>query len=29
MLFVIDILSQGRHHLIYKHAISTFLEGTN
>ncbi|PWZ93968.1 RNA chaperone Hfq, partial [Staphylococcus pseudintermedius] len=21
--------SQGRHHLIYKHAISTFLEGTN
>lgn len=27
--YVIDILSQGCHHLIYKHAISTFLEGTN
>lgn len=26
---VVDFLSQGKHHLIYKHAFSTFLEGTN
>ncbi|AVP36961.1 RNA chaperone Hfq [Staphylococcus felis] len=26
---VIDFFSQGKHHLIYKHAISTFLEGTS
>ncbi|WP_105965257.1 RNA chaperone Hfq [Staphylococcus chromogenes] len=26
---VVDFLSQGKHHLIYKHAIGTFLEGTN
>ncbi|MBI5975154.1 RNA chaperone Hfq [Staphylococcus canis] len=25
---VIDFFSQGKHHVIYKHAISTFLEGT-
>ncbi|MGV3243853.1 RNA chaperone Hfq [Staphylococcus sp. 11261D007BR] len=26
---VVDFFSQGKHHIIYKHAISTFLEGTS